>query len=277
MESLGKKLRRMRYDPELGIETCCLGGLVQAFPAHFHSHYVIGTIERGERWTVIGGEKIRTRPGDLIVFNPNAVHACQQVDERPLNWRSLNINPQVMASAAQEVTGRALLPRFVKTVLPDSKLAALVRELCRRIEANASRLHRGEMFLLLIGQLLEACAGCAVPTVEAERPEVATVCVYLEANYARPIALEELSGLTGLSKYHLLRCFARQKEITPFQYLQNIRVDRAKTLLEQGCFPLEAALESGFSDQSHFTNVFKSHIGLTPSQYRAVFQQEALP
>lgn len=54
----------------------------------------------------------------------------------------------------------------------------------------------------------------------------------------RPIALEELSGLTGLSKYHLLRCFARQKGITPFQYLQNIRVDRAKTLLEQGCFPL---------------------------------------
>lgn len=110
MESLGKKLRRMRYDPELGIETCCLGGLVQAFPAHFHSHYVIGTIERGERWTVIGGEKIRTRPGDLIVFNPNAVHACQQVDERPLNWRSLNINPQVMASAAQEVTGEPFYP-----------------------------------------------------------------------------------------------------------------------------------------------------------------------
>lgn len=172
------------------------------------------------------------------MFNPNAVHACQQVDERPLNWRSLNINPQVMASAAQEVTGRALLPRFVKTVLPDSKLAALVRELCRRIEANASRLHRGR------------CSCCSLDSFWRHAPAVPCQqwrqsgrrwrrCAFIWRRIMPgPIALEELSGLTGLSKYHLLRCFARQKGITPFQNLQNIRVDRAKTLLEQGCFPL---------------------------------------
>ena len=87
-------------------------------------------------------------------------------------------------------------------------------------------------------------------------------------------ALEQLSALAGLSKYHLLRCFPRQKGITPYRYLETVRVNRARALLEQGAAPLDAALRAGFADQSHFNHFFKILTGLTPSQYRAVFAAE---
>ncbi|MFQ7450932.1 MAG: helix-turn-helix domain-containing protein [Flavonifractor plautii] len=115
--------------------------------------------------------------------------------------------------------------------------------------------------------------GCPRPPEEV-RPEVRAVCDYLEAHCDRRITLEQLSTLAGLSKYHLLRCFTRQKGITPYRYLETVRVNRARALLEQGAAPLDAALRAGFADQSHFNHFFKILTGLTPSQYRAVFAAE---
>ena len=84
-----------------------------------------------------------------------------------------------------------------------------------------------------MGRLLERCGGCPRPPEEV-RPEVRAVCDYLEAHCDRRITLEQLSTLAGLSKYHLLRCFTRQKGITPYRYLETVRVNRARALLEQG-------------------------------------------
>ncbi|MCA5011060.1 AraC family transcriptional regulator, partial [Clostridioides difficile] len=46
---------------------------------------------------------------------------------------------------------------------------------------------------------------------------------------------------------------------------------KAKKMLEQGIPPIEAALQTGFADQSHFSNFFKKFIGLTPKQYMKIF------
>ncbi|MNP71101.1 Bifunctional transcriptional activator/DNA repair enzyme AdaA [compost metagenome] len=88
------------------------------------------------------------------------------------------------------------------------------------------------------------------------------------------ISLNELADLTEMSKYHLLRLFTRQKGISPYRYLETIRINQAKRLLEQGLLPIEVAAQTGFSDQSHFTNFFKKLIGLTPKQYRRIFNHD---
>lgn len=101
------------------------------------------------------------------------------------------------------------------------------------------------------------------------------ICDYLETNYAGTITLDGLSALAGFSKYHFLRSFTRQKGISPYRYLETIRIGKAKKLLEQGVSPADAALRTGFSDQSHFTNFFKKFIGLTPRQYMRIFLDKA--
>ena len=106
------------------------------------------------------------------------------------------------------------------------------------------------------------------------RAEVRAVCDYLAANRSEQVSLDALSEIAGLSKYHLLRAFTKETGITPYSYLETIRIDRAKTLLRQGVPAAEVALCAGFSDQSHFTNVFKRFNGLTPGQYRRVFAEK---
>ena len=268
-----QELRRVYYDPELGVEACLFRGIDQGFPEHFHTYYVIGTMDRGSREVTIAGETRRLAPGELVFFQPGEPHACRPVGEERLDWRGLHVPQEGMERAAEAVTGRRFAPHFTPPVLPGSELTSLFREVWELAAGEQGELRREEAFLLLVGRLLERCGGCPRPPEEV-RPEVRAVCDYLEAHCDRRITLEQLSALAGLSKYHLLRCFTRQKGITPYRYLETVRVNRARALLEQGAAPLDAALRAGFADQSHFNHFFKILTGLTPSQYRAVFAAE---
>ncbi len=85
------------------------------------------------------------------------------------------------------------------------------------------------------------------------------------------ICLEQLCKYAALSKSTLLRAFTKSKGITPYRYLENIRINEAKKLLGKGISPLDTAMQTGFSDQSHFTNYFTRFIGLAPGVYRDIF------
>ena len=80
--------------------------------------------------------------------------------------------------------------------------------------------------------------------------------------------------MTHFSQSYFLRTFTKQVGISPYRYLQNIRIDQSKKLLESGIPPVEVANLTGFSDQSHFTNFFKEFIGITPKQYQNIFKEE---
>lgn len=96
----------------------------------------------------------------------------------------------------------------------------------------------------------------------------------MDAHYAEPVSLDELAKAADMNKFVLLRAFTRERGITPYQYLLTVRINKAKELLERGAQPIEAAMSSGFTDQSHFTNAFKRFIGLTPGQYREIFREK---
>jgi transcriptional regulator GlxA family with amidase domain len=130
-----------------------------------------------------------------------------------------------------------------------------------------------EIFFFLLEQFMEEYTEQAFTSGTREQSmEVRAICEFLEKHYIENITLEDLCKLTGLSKYYLLRSFTKQKGISPYSYLETIRIDKAKKMLEQGVLPIDVALQTGFTDQSHFSNFFKKFIGLTPKQYRNIFK-----
>ncbi|MCE5189177.1 MAG: AraC family transcriptional regulator [Eubacteriales bacterium] len=274
----GKKseLRTARYDPELMVEAYQFQGVMQAFPSHFHEHYVVGFIERGQRNVCCRGERYKTAPGDLLLFNPGENHACEGAADQPLDYRCLNIAPDVMAKAAREIFGEDRLPVFTQSVVFHCELMGDLRELHAMILRGEKGVQKEEKFFFLLEQILREYAQVKAPSQPERRAEVQAVCNYLTAHLDETVSLDALASLAGLSKYHLLRSFTRETGITPYSYLETLRIDRAKALLKQGETPANVAQETGFSDQSHFSNTFKRLIGLTPGQYRRVFWQERL-
>ncbi len=87
------------------------------------------------------------------------------------------------------------------------------------------------------------------------------------------LGISELAAVCGLSPRHFERAFRLSTGLPPHQWRTLQRVQRARELLGGTATPLkEIALLCGFFDQSHFTKVFSSLVGCTPTAYRRAWQ-----
>ncbi|WPC39496.1 AraC family transcriptional regulator [Clostridium sp. JS66] len=270
-----KENRTVCFDIDLNIEAYNFKGIKQKFPNHFHEYYVIGFIESGRRQLFCKNKEYVIERGDLVLFNPGDNHTCQQIDGGTLDYRCMNIKTEVMKKVAFEITGKDYVPYFKENAVFNSDIVSSLKELYLMIMNEERDFKKEEIFLFIIEQLItEYADAVTVDTLKEANSEIKTICDFLEENYMESITLNKLSELTGLNKYYLLRSFTKQKGITPYGYLESIRISKAKKLLEQGIAPIDAAIQTGFTDQSHFTNFFKKFIGLTPKQYMKIFIQE---
>ena len=268
-----KEVRIVCYDEQLKLDAYRFQGYQRSFPNHFHEYYVLGFVEDSQRLLTYQNREYLVEEGDLLLFNPRDIHSCRQVGDRPLDYRALNVGPDTMKRLAEEITGKSGLPVFAQPVVRNRELAALLKELHQIVMAGEQDFRKEELLLLLLQQIFHEYAALALdgappdPDAEIER-----ICRYLEEHYAEPVTLDGLSAMANRSKYYFLRLFTKEKGISPYRYLENIRISQAKKLLEQGVLPQEAAARTGFSDQSHFTNYFREFIGLTPKQYYNIFR-----
>ncbi|NIK76827.1 AraC-like DNA-binding protein/mannose-6-phosphate isomerase-like protein (cupin superfamily) [Paenibacillus castaneae] len=266
------EIRTIYIDTDLDIEAYRFKGIMQKFPAHFHEYYVIGYIEEGQRHLVCKGEQYIINPGDLLLFNPFETHSCEQIDGKTLDYRSINVKPEVMQKLAFEINGNQDQPSFNQSVLFQSELIANFKKLHLKLSKDESVFEKEELFLYFMEELIKKHTDLTVLSQASEAShEIKTACKYLEENYAKTITLNDLSDITGWSKYRILRSFTKQMGISPYYYLETIRVNHAKKLLEQGLKPIEVTFLTGFSDQSHLTKFFKRQIGLTPKQYMRIY------
>jgi AraC-like DNA-binding protein len=91
----------------------------------------------------------------------------------------------------------------------------------------------------------------------------------LAANLEGDISLADLANDCGLSASHFSRAFRQSTGMSPHRWLQQRRVDLAKSLLPDRSLSLASiALACGFADQSHFTRVFSNFVGISPGNWR---------
>lgn len=267
-----KATKTVAADRALQIEAYHFQGLAQPFPLHFHPHYVLGLVERGTRRLTCKGQEYTLEPGQLFLLNPGSSHACAQCGEEPLDYRSVTLPIETMQDLVADLARTRILPVFPVPVIDDPETACQLRVFHELMLTGGGRFAKEEALLLLMAGLLEKHGRLPPPAVPECRTEVDWACAYMEEHFAERISLEQLCRRVGLSKSTLLRTFTQARGLTPYRYLETVRVNAAKALLEQGVSPLEAAMQTGFSDQSHFTNYFTSFIGVTPGAYRDILR-----
>mgnify|MGYP003575415905 CR=1 FL=1 len=102
--------------------------------------------------------------------------------------------------------------------------------------------------------------------------EIVQVQDWLESNYDQAITLDRMTQVCHLGKKTLVRRFKKVTGDTPMLYLQRLRIENAKRLLESKRVSFnEITWRVGYNDISSFHKVFKSETGLTPIEYRSKF------
>ena len=268
-----KEVRTVCYDEALEIEAVRFEGISQPFPNHFHDYYVIGLVLHGTREMLCRNRTLLIRDGDILLLEPADNHGCADVGEGTFDYVSLNMPESVMRRLAGEITGEDALPRFSENVIQSRETAELIERLHGLIVSESADFEKDETLLLLISGIIESVGTPFLRTVAPNDIEVERVCGFIDEHYSERLRLDDLCRAARMSRSTLLRSFVRFRGITPYRYLQSVRINRAKELLEQGVQPIEAALRTGFADQSHFSNAFHLFFGLSPSVYGKIFDK----
>jgi AraC family transcriptional regulator len=110
------------------------------------------------------------------------------------------------------------------------------------------------------------------PDINPAVPRAVTAAVaFIDENYQHDISLGDIAASAHLSPYHFARTFKKSLGVTPHQYLVQVRVNSARSLIASGASAgslAEIASAVGFADQSHLTRHFKRVFGKTPRQLR---------
>jgi AraC-like DNA-binding protein len=106
--------------------------------------------------------------------------------------------------------------------------------------------------------------------IDAHPPEyIFAVYKYVEQRYSSLITLEDLAAQAKLSKYHFCRQFIKCTGLTPVQYVNKIRVEKAAWLLRHTGRTVDTiSSECGFQTRNYFNLVFRNFVGISPSDYR---------
>ncbi len=244
----------------------------RSFPRHTHDEYIIGIMVGGAEKIDYRGTAYLAPAGSVLLMNPGEPHANYSLDECGFAYRTLYPSLELLNHTIRNITdserGAAW---FLEPVVQDQALARLLLSLHDILERSASALEQESSFISAMAKLVQ-CQGAVrlrEPGGTPEKHYVKQVCEYLEANFRHNVSLSQLSALTQISPYYLLRAFRKAVGLSPYEYLFHLRIGYAKKLLRQRRPIVEVALETGFGDQSHFTRQFKKVVGFTPGQFVA--------
>lgn len=92
---------------------------------------------------------------------------------------------------------------------------------------------------------------------------------FMRANYRQRIRIGELAGQIGVNRSHLANSFRKEANLSPQEFLLNIRMDKAVSLLQETSFPIKKIAEMvGYGDVFAFSKIFKKHVGVAPRHLR---------
>jgi AraC-like DNA-binding protein len=227
--------------------------------AHAHDAPLLSLVLQGTATEEIGSRS-RELGADCLLYTPSyATHAHRFLTQN--RW----LNVQFTAGWFARVgAGEGILPTAPQLVRGTaanwaSRLAAELRE-----PDAVSPLAIEGALLLLVAELSR------LPELgERRRPRwLSVVEEAIEASVAEPPTVADLAALAGVHPSHLLRTFRRHHGTTVANYARRRRIERARAEIATSTRPLSMiALDAGFSDQSHFTRVFRAAFGETPGQY----------
>ncbi len=249
---------------------------------HWHKELMIFYIEKGTAVVHCNSQSISVQAGDMIVINPNDVHyiksSCSQLIKSYILVDLASLTSEEDICQRQYVV--PLLENqiyFKHKIEHDSKFLQHVT--CLLLEYKKKNfgyelLVKAELYYIL-GLLMRRYT---VPVIKKVKNELYfplyLALEYIDTHYQQKVTLPELAMTAHVSSYHLCRLFKHSIGMPPIKYVNYIRIDKAKKLLQQHQLKIsEVADMVGFHDYNYFSRLFKQYTQQSPMRWQHEFQK----
>ncbi len=246
---------------------------------HTHKFYHMFFIKNGDGKIFANGKEYVVNKNDVYFFQPKIVHGVIAQSVAPLNTMEVKFTvidaelskllellqhrieckPQSFHFRLEELVMEALYkPKFYKEII-NAGFTRLLFELIRNDE---------NPFMSHVDDIKETLRG-GIKDREGNIFNLMKVIDYTNKNYQEKITLQKLADIGAISCAHLNKLFKKNFNVSPMQYINNLRISKAKELMMYSDFNITQISELvGFQSVHYFSRYFKNKEKITPSEFR---------
>lgn len=221
-------------------------------------------VQKGWAVVDIGGTPRRITEGNCVVFRPFARQCYSFPDEGGaitywVHFTGTVVN-EILVSLRQDDC-------CIYTLRNKPVFEGLFHQLVGIHRTGSEQNLQEENGILL--QMIGLLADCAKDRPKRRTGDVRTAATYICEHYQQEIDLQAVADSVNLSLSRFTHVFTDTIGVSPYRYLMNLRIARAKELLECSTLRVgEIAETVGFSDPLYFSRIFKKYSGMSPRAYR---------
>lgn len=231
---------------------------------------------------LVATERYRVQKGDIVLVPPGVSHRPLLPDQMAGPYKRV-----VLWISAEFITG--LYQTFPEAFAPAPINSVLLRTAGTRWEFLGDLFFSGlqaveaggaEWQMLLVGntitllaQIRRAFLDRSAHAMQAEKPELLdSLLAHIESNMSQKITLIDVAHRFYVSESTVSQTFRKKLGVSFYQYVTQRRLITAKSLIENGSLLEDIATQTGFGDYSGFYRAFKQEYGISPRQYRKVYE-----
>ena len=248
-------------------------------PEHF-LHVVLSGAVKYEVNTSGRSLRFTSRPGTIFLLPRGTVDEVNW--EGPTQRVAVAIHPSLLTSALDETAHQTDIELTERWDLIDRHISALLMEMTADLDDSspAGKIYGESLANALAVYLVKRYAVRRVTPVvfKGGLPgyRLKRVLDYIADSLDENISLSQLAAIAGMSPHYFSELFKQSTGRTPHNYLLLQRIQRAKQQLRDPKRSIiDAGLDAGFQNSSHFARMFRKLEGTTPSKFRAEYVQRA--
>lgn len=223
---------------------------------------------------LVDKKKTEYEPHRLYPINSCQEHGMMEYTAK-CSLLSIQIDRDFVQGTARAALGKKIVSFSNEGIVLDDQLRFLIRtfqEESKKKQAGYEFVLDNLTNLIIVNILRKTHSNQAEEVLETKnfyKKNIYQAIEYLQDNYASDYSLYDLARVANFSPYHFIRVFKAQTGKTPYEYLLDLKMERARELLEKTDMTVtEMCYMCGFRNLNHFTSVFKRKFGISPSDYR---------
>lgn len=254
-------------------------------PWHWHEELELNYVKQGAMKVITTNAEYVIRKNEVFFINTNVMETKEALNESDVHAIEIAhlFHPVFLTGHFHSL----FESKYLNPILKNRQIEVVVMKPHTRSGSKMLRLLKAaeelqgssdvefqtrnilsEAWLILRDEINENAKNLP-PVTLASQERLRYMLSFIHRCYAEKISLKQIADSASISEREALRCFQKTLGRTPFDYLNEYRLNQAKKLLGETNLPVtQIALQTGFSDSAYFGKIFRKMYEMTPKEYR---------
>ena len=236
------------------------------FSGESHPRTELTYVDQGELHSVVDGQDLLLKQGDLVIYGPNQWH---------MQYADIGVAPRFV-TISFDLTGAKLAPLLNRKFAAPQSVVTLLQSMLReqeRMDIYSNDIILSQLNVLLLMLHREAAAPRAGKlqtsnAVHSENEIIRQAQQYISTHIREKLSVPLVAKQVDVSPSYLTALFHKNLQISPGEYIRRIKLQESKQMIRENNLNFtEIAAELQYSTVHHFSRQFKEKFGITPTEY----------